>query len=145
MEDDGTNSFLAFLTAAQEDKNAPKAVEKFNDDANLLAQLTNDRGEPKVPPPKSLPRAAPPAPGLIAARPVRRSPKSAHSWQPDQDEVLRKAVAENGGKNWKSIASSVPCTSPTVAYAAAAAEKRERSNFWGGAGSGSGRYDKTRP
>ena len=113
MEDDGTNSFLAFLTAAQEDKNAPKAVEKFNDDANLLAQLTNDRGEPKVPPPKSLPRAAPPAPGLIAARPVRRSPKSAHSWQPDQDEVLRKAVAENGGKNWKSIASSVPGKSPT--------------------------------
>ena len=51
MEDDGTNSFLAFLTAAQEDKNAPKAVEKFNDDANLLAQLTNDRGEPNVPPP----------------------------------------------------------------------------------------------
>ena len=82
MEDDGTNSFLAFLTAAQEDKNAPKAVEKFNDDANLLAQLTNDRGEPKVPPPKSLPRAAPPAPGLIAARPVRRSTRPGTPWRP---------------------------------------------------------------
>ena len=26
MEDDGTNSFLAFLTAAQEDKNAPRFI-----------------------------------------------------------------------------------------------------------------------
>lgn len=50
-----------------------------------------------------------------AKKPARsmQSPKTSQSWNGDQDDVLRKAVAENGGKNWKQIASSVPGKSPT--------------------------------
>ena len=113
--DDGTHSFLAFLSAAQKEdgeKQAPEpaATKQLNAEANLLAQLTNNdhivaSSKPAKPPATGV--------GAAAAKPMRRSPKSSQSWQPDQDEVLRKAVAENGGRNWKQIASSVPGKSPT--------------------------------
>lgn len=113
--DDGTNSFLAFLTAAQKeeggDEPEPAASKQLNAEANLLAQLTNDTHMKAVATKKGAGGKA--GVGAAAAKPMRRSPKSSQSWQPDQDEVLRKAVAENGGRNWKQIASSVPGKSPT--------------------------------
>ena len=113
--DDGTNSFLAFLTAAQKEEGGdelePAASKQLNAEANLLAQLTNDTHMKAVATKKGAGAKA--GVGAAAAKPMRRSPKSSQSWQPDQDEVLRKAVAENGGRNWKQIASSVPGKSPT--------------------------------
>jgi len=83
-------------------------------DASLLTRLTKDTLVDASERSKFSGAAKnPPTPA--AKKPARshQSPKNSQSWHSEQDDVLRKAVAENGGKNWKQIASSVPGKSPT--------------------------------
>ena len=48
-------------------------------------------------------QSLPPVSGKIGA-PQRKSPKGKGAWSPEEDDVLRRAVAQHKGKQWKKVA-----------------------------------------